>query len=184
MNSEKSKSSKPYALTLKLIDKLDSKRGEKSVSLSNVSIYYTWKIIKSSCKNNKFKILAPTWSDGFRLPDRSYSISDVQVYFEYFFKKQGENTDNPSIRIYVNNIEDRITFKTKTGYYLQLLKAETMKLLGSTENKISKNKSCENVPHLEITEVVLVYCNMVNNNYQQDLRVLYTFVPNKPFGSL
>ena len=113
MNSEKSKSSKPYALTLKLIDKLDSKRGEKSVSLSNLSIYYTWKIIKSPCKNNKFKILAPTWSDGFRLPDRSYSISDVQDYFEYILKKQGENTDNPSIRIYVNNIEDRITFKIK-----------------------------------------------------------------------
>ena len=59
-----------------------------------------------------------------------------------------------------------------------------MKLLGSTENKITKDKSDENVPHFEITEVVLVYCNMVNNDYQQNTRVLYTFVPNKPFGSL
>ena len=59
-----------------------------------------------------------------------------------------------------------------------------MKLLGSTENKIIKNKNDENVPHLEITEVVLVYCNIVNNDYQQDSRVLYTFLPNKPFGSL
>ena len=59
-----------------------------------------------------------------------------------------------------------------------------MKLLGSTENKITKDKNGENVPHLEITEVVLVHCDIVNNDYQQDSRVLYTFVPNKPFGSL
>ena len=59
-----------------------------------------------------------------------------------------------------------------------------MKLLGSTENKITKDKNGENVPHLEITEVILVHCNIVNNDYQQDSRVLYTFVPNKPFGSL
>ena len=59
-----------------------------------------------------------------------------------------------------------------------------MKLVGSTENKITKDKNEENVPHLEITEVVLVHCNIVNNDYQQDSRVLYTFVPNKPFGSL
>ena len=59
-----------------------------------------------------------------------------------------------------------------------------MKLLGSTENKITTDKTCENVPHLEITEVVLVHCNIVNNDYQQDLRVLYTFVPNKSFGSI
>ena len=59
-----------------------------------------------------------------------------------------------------------------------------MKLLKSTENKITKDKNSENVPHLEITEVVLVYCNIVNNDYQQYSRVLYTFVPNKPFGSL
>ena len=74
--------------------------------------------------------------------------------------------------------------KIKTGYYLQLLTPETMKLLGSTENKITKDKNGENVPHLEITEVVLVHCDIVNNDYQQDSRVLYTFVPNKPFGSL
>ena len=59
-----------------------------------------------------------------------------------------------------------------------------MELLGSTKNKITKDKNGEDVPHLEITEVILVHCNIVNNDYQQDLRVLYTFVPNKPFGSL
>ena len=98
-------------------------------------------------------------------------------------KKHGENTDKPSVQIYVNKIENRVTFKIKNGYSLELLMLETMKLLGSTENKITKDKNGENVPHLEIL-VVLVHCNIVNNDYQQDSRVLYTFVPNKPFGSL
>ena len=70
------------------------------------------------------------------------------------------------------------------GYGLERLKPETMKLLGSTENKITEDKNSKNVPHLEITEVVLVHCNIVNNDYQQDSKVLYTFVPNKLFGSL
>ena len=82
------------------------------------------------------------------------------------------------MKIYVNEIENRITFKIKTGYRLELLTPETIKLLGSTENKIIKDKNGENVPHLEFTEVVLVHCNIVNNDYQHDLRVLYTFVPN------
>ena len=93
-------------------------------------------------------------------------------------KKHGENTDKPSIQIYVNKIENRLTFKIKTGYSLELLTKETIKLPGSTESKISKDKNGENVSHLEITEVVLVHCNIVNNDYQQDSRVLYTFVPN------
>ena len=88
------------------------------------------------------------------------------------------------MQIYLNKTENRITFKIKNGYSLELLMPETMKLLGSTKNKITKDKNGENVPHLEITEVVLVHCNIVNNDYQQDSRVLYTFVPNKPFGSL
>ena len=99
-------------------------------------------------------------------------------------KKHGENTNKPSIQIYVNKIENRITFKIKNGYSLELLSEETMKLLASTENKITKDKNGENVPHLEIAEAVLVHCNIVNNDYQQDSRVLYTFVPNKPFVSL
>ena len=92
--------------------------------------------------------------------------------------------DNPSVLIYVNKIENRITFKIKTGYYYEFLTPETMKLLGSTKSKINKEKNCENVPHLKFTEVVLIHCNIVNNNYQQDSRVLYTFVPNESFGQL
>ena len=99
----------------------------------------------------------------------------------YILKKHNENIDNLSIKIYVNKIEDRITFKIETRYYLELLIPEIMKLLGSTKNKITKNKNGENVPPLQITEVVVVDCNIVDNDYQQDLRVLYTFVSNKPF---
>ena len=120
---------------LKLTDKLDLRRGQKTVALSNLSIYYMWKNIKSSYISNKFKISAPTWSEEFELPDGSYSISDIQDYFEYILKKHSESVDNPSIRIYVNRIENRITFKIKSGYYLELLPPEAMKLLGSTESK-------------------------------------------------
>ena len=182
MNSENIKTSKRHVLILKLTNKLDLRIGEKIIALSNLSIYYTWKNIKSSHNNNRFKISA--WNDKFELPDRSNSASDIQDYFEYISKKHGEDIDKPSVQIYVNKIENRVTFKIKNGYSLELLTPETMKLLGSTKNKITKDKSGENVPHLEITEVVLVHCNIVNNDYQQDSRVLYTFVPNKPFGSL
>ena len=156
MNSENSKTSEPHVLTRKLTDKLDLRRGEKSIAFSNLSIYYTWKNIKSSYNNNKFKISASIWNDKFKLPDGSYSVSDIQYYFEYVFKKHEENTNNPSIRIYVNKIENRIIFKIKTGYYLELLTPETMRLLGSTEKQITKDKNGESVTHLEITEVVLV----------------------------
>ena len=184
MNSENSKTSKPHILKLKLTDKLDLRNGEKVIALSNLSIYYTWKNMKSSYNNNKLKISAPTWNEEFTLPNGSYSISHIQDYLKYILKKHGENTDKPSIQIYVNKIGNMITFKIKNGYCLELLTKETMELLGSTESKISKDKNAENVPHIEITEVVLVHFNMVNNDYQQDSRVLYTFVPNKYFGSL
>ena len=183
INSENSKTSEYQVLVLKLTDKLDLRRGQKTVVLSNLSIYYTWKNIKSSYNNNKFKISAPTWSEEFELPDGLYSVSDIQDYFEYILKKHIESVDNPSIRIYVKTIENRITFKIKSGYYLELLTPETMKLLGSAENKITRNKNSENVPHLEIVELVLVHCNLANNDYQQDSRILYDFVPNKTFGS-
>ena len=167
MNSENSKTSDPHRLLLNLTDKINLKRSDKYVALSNLSIYYTWKNIKKSYKNNKFKISAPTWNEEFELPDGSYSVSDIQDYFKYIFKKHETVTDNPSIRIYVNRIENRITFKTKTRYHLELLTPERLKLLGSTKSKITKDESGENVPHLEITEVVLITCNIVKNDYQQ-----------------
>ena len=165
MDSEKGRTSEYHVLVLKLTNKLDLRRGQKTVALPNLSIYYTWKNVKSSYNNNKFEISAPTWNEEFELPDGSYSVSDIQDYFEYILKKHSESVDNLSIRIYVNKIENRITFKIKNGYYLELLTPETMKLLGSAENQINKNKNGENVPHLEIVEIVLVHCNLVNNDY-------------------
>ena len=126
-----------HVLVLKLTDKLDIRRGQKSIALLNLIIYYTWKNMKSSYNNNKFKITSPTWSDEFDLPDGSYLISDFQDYFEYILKKHNENVDNPSIEIHVNKIGNIITFKIKNGYYLEVLTLGTMKLLGSTESKIT-----------------------------------------------
>ena len=114
----------------------------------------------------------------------SFLVSHIQDYFEYTLKKHNENVGDPSIRVYVNRIENAKTFNIKTGYYLELLTPETMKLLGRTENKVTKDKNGENVPHLEITELVLVHFNIVNNDYQHDLKAFYKFVPNRPFGSL
>ena len=135
MNSENSKTPKPNVLILKLTNKLDLRLGEKFIALSNISIYYTWKNIKSSYNDNKFKISAPTWNDEFELPDGSYSISDIQDYFEYILEKHGEDIDKPSVQIYVNKIENGVTFKIKNGYSLELITSETMQLLGSTEIK-------------------------------------------------
>ena len=132
-------------------------------------MYFTLKNVlymEKSCKNNKFKISTPTSNEEFELPDESYSISDIQDYFEYNLEKYGEkiNDNNPSIKMYVNKTENRITFKIKTGYYLELLTPKTLELLGSTKSKITKGENGENEPHLEITEVVLIHCNIVNNN--------------------
>ena len=141
MNSENGKTSEPHILMLKLTDKLDLRWGEKIIALSNRSIYYTWKNINSSYINIKFNISAPTWNDKFELPDGSYSASDIQDYFGYILKKHGENTDKPSVQIFVNKIENRVTFKIENRYSLELLTSETMKLLGSTKNKITKEKT-------------------------------------------
>ena len=113
INSEISRASKPHILILKLTNKLDLRIGKKVIALSNLSIYHTWKNIKSSYNNNKFKISAPTCNDEFELPDGSYSISDIQDYFEYIFKKHGEDIDKLSVQIYVNKTENRVTFKIK-----------------------------------------------------------------------
>ena len=148
MNSDNSKASKPHVLKLKLTSKLDLRISEKVIALSNLIIYYTWKNIKSSNNNNKFIISAPTQNEEFELPDGSYSVSDIQGYFEYILKKTREKIDNNdndknklSVKIYINKVENRIIFEIKDGCSLELLTKETMKLLGSTENKITKDKN-------------------------------------------
>ena len=118
INSENSRTSEYHVLVLNLTDKLDLRRGKKTAALSNLSIYYTWKNIKSSCNNSKFKISAPTWDEEFELPDGSYLISDIQDYFEYILKKHSKSVDNPSIRIYVNRIEIELRLKLKVDIIL------------------------------------------------------------------
>ena len=135
MNTENSKTNEPHRFRLDLADKLNLKNPKKNIALVNLSIYYTWKNIKSEYNNNKFKI-------------------------------------------------SRVVFKIKTGYKLELLTPETMKLLGSTKKVVDKDKNSENVPKLESVEVVLVHCNLVKNDYQHASKVLFSFVPNKQFGQL
>ena len=154
------------------------------MTLGSLSIYYTLKNVKLIYNNNKFKISAPTWNDTFDLPDGSYNTSEIQDYIEYIIKKHETIGENAPILIHANTITNRIVFKIKTRYKLELLSKETMKLLGSTKDTIDEDKNSENVPRLENVEVVLVHCNLVNNSYQQASRVLFTFVPNKQYGQL
>ena len=113
------------------------------------------------------------------MPDGSYSIEQIQDYLKYLIKKHETIADNLPVQICVNKIKNRIVFKIKIRYKLELLTEETMQLLGNSEKVIDKNKRGEIVPRLESVEVVLVHCNLVNNNYQQASKVLFTFVPDK-----
>ena len=115
-----------------------------------LSIYYIWRNIKTAYNNKKFKISAPTWNDKFDLPNGSYSISDIQDYFEYVIKKQETTEVNPPIQIYPNKIKNRIVFKIKSGYKLELLSPETMKLLSCSKNDVDKDKDGEDIPKLEL----------------------------------
>ena len=177
MNSKNSKTNKPNRFKYDLMDKLDLKNPNKNMALANLSIYYTWKNVKSTYNNNKFKISAPTWNETFDLPDGSFNISEIQDYFEYIIKKHETIGENAPILIYANTINN-------SGYKLELLSKETMRLLGSTKDIIDADKNSENVPKLENVEVVLVHCNLVNKSYQQASRVLFTFVPTKQNGQL
>ena len=144
MNTEGSKTNEPHRFRLDLTDKPNLKNPNKNMALANLSIYYTWKNIKTEYNNNKFKISAPSWNETSDIPDGSYSITDIQDYFEFIIKKHVTLTENPSVKIYANKIKNRIVLKIKNGYKLGLLTPETMKLLGSTKKVVEKIKM-ENV---------------------------------------
>ena len=166
MNTENSKTNESNKFIYQFTDKLNLKTpNNKNIGLVYLSIYYTWKDIKSEYNSNTFKISAPTWNDTFYLPDGSYSISDIKDYFEFVIKKI-RNFENPLIQVYPNKIKNRIIFKVKRGYKLELLSPKSMKLLKSTEKDVDKDKNGEDVPKLESVEVVLVHCNLVNSSYQ------------------
>ena len=184
MNTKNSKTNESHRFKYDLIDELDFKNPNKNMVLANLSIYSTWKNVKSIYKNNKFKISSPVWNETFDLPDGSYNIPAIQNYLEYIIKKHETIADAAPILIYANNVINRIVLTIKTRYKLELLSEETMKLLGSTSSIIAKDKNSDTVPKLENVEVVLVHCNLVNNSYQQHSRVLFTFVPNRQYGQL
>ena len=121
MNTENSKKNEPNKFIYQFTDKLNLKTpNNKNIRLVNLNIYYTWENIKFAYNNYKFKISAPTWNDTFDLPDGSYLISDIQDYFKFIIKKHESLTENPPIQIYPNKIKNRIVFKVKTGYKLEL----------------------------------------------------------------
>ena len=119
MNFENSKTSDPGRLLLILSNMISLRQNDKYVALSNFRIYYAWKNIKMSYKNNRLKKLLPKWNKKFELLDKSYSISHVQYYFKYIIKKHGALTDNPPNRIFVKKNKKRIPFEIKTGYLLK-----------------------------------------------------------------
>ena len=187
MNFKWSKTSDGHKLLHNLTDKIYLKKEDKYITLLYLSIYYTWKNIKKLYKNDKCKTSALKWNlknPNYQIDSIPYQIFKIILNFEYILKIYGEEAVNSSITTYVNNIENRITFKMKTGYYLENLTPETKKLLGSIRSKITKNKNSKNAPNLKITELALVHCNIVNKKYQRSLRVLYALVSNKSFGQL
>ena len=107
--------------------------------LSNLNMYYTWKYKRESYKTNEFKVSTPTWNEQFILPDGSYSAWNIPLYFGYILKKHETIINNAPTRIFVNPIENGITFKIKIEYYLQLLTSEIMKFLKSTKSNIIKD---------------------------------------------
>ena len=111
-------------------------------------------------------------------------LTQFQDYFQFIIKRHKTLTEDPPVQIYPNKVKYRIAFKIKTGYKLELLISETMRLLGSTKKDVDSDKNSENVPKLESAEVVLVHCDIVKNDYQHTSKVLFSFVPNKQFGQL
>ena len=123
-------------------------------------------------------------NDTFDLLDGSYSVANIQDYFEFVIKKHETLTENLPVRVYRNKIKNRFFFKIKMGDKSELLTLETMRLLGSTKKGFDKDKDSKNRPKLESAEVLLVHCNLVKNDYQHTSKVLFSFVPNKQFGEL
>ena len=183
VNTLNSKASESNRFLYQFTDKLNLENPNKNMALANLSIYYTWKNIKSEHNDKNFKISAPTWNDEFNLPDGSYSVSDIQDYFEYIIKKHEAIADNPPVQIYVNKIKNRIVFKIKTGYKLELLTKETMQLLGRSKKDIEQNKDGGIVTRLETVEVVLVHRNLVNNSYQQASKAFPSLYLTKNLGN-
>ena len=186
MSTENNKTSDPNIFRLYFTDKIDL-RGNKKIALSDLSIHYTWYNIKEQYNNNKSRLSGPIWSEDVTTPDGSYETSQIQNYFlDEVIKKHELNiksNEQSPILIYANRILNRVSFRIKTGYKLELLTNETMRLLGDGPI-IDTIKNGENVPRIEIVRIVLVFCNFVENVYLEDSKLLFYFVPNSRFRSL
>ena len=156
MNTENNETNESHKFVLNMSQRLDLRSSDEHVALQNSSIYYTWKNIRKQYKNNKLTIIAPIQNDEFELPDGSCSVSDIQGYIGFIIKKHETLTKVYPIHVYINRIKNRLAFKIKDGYKLELQTPETMKVFGSTKKLIGKTKNGEKVPSLEAVEVVLV----------------------------
>ena len=161
MNTDNSKTNEPHNFILNLSKRISN----KLVALQYLSIYYTWKNIRKQYKNNKLKIITPTWNDEFELPDGFYSVSDIQDYIEYIIKRHETLTTISPIHVYTNRINNRLVFKIKDAHKPGLQTPETMKSFDSTKNLIEKTKNGEKVPSFEALEVVLLQRNLVDDQY-------------------
>ena len=185
MNTENSKTNEPHRFKLDLTDKLNLKNPNKNMALTNLSFYYTWKNINSKYNNNKFKISAPTWNDIFDLPDGSYPISDIQDYFQFIIKKHKTLIENPPIQIYRNEIKNRIVFRIKTGYKLEMLTSETTRLLGSTKKDVDSDKKIvkmhQNQNLLKLFQYIKIQSKMIINIHQKFYSKQTIWTVNKYF---
>ena len=186
MGTENSKTSDPNRFRLYFTDKIDL-RGNKTMALPDLSIHYTWHNVKEEYNNNKFRLSGPTWSKDVTAPDGSYEVYQIQNYFldEIIKKHESDIKSNEQspILILPNKIINEVAFRIKTGYKLELLTNETMRLLGNGPI-IYTTKNGKNVPKLENVRNVLVFCNLVQNTYLQESELLFSFFPNSSIGTL
>ena len=148
MNTGNIKADEPHKFVLNLSQRLDLRNSNKRVALQNLSIYYTLENIRKQYKNNRLKIIAPTWNDESELPDGSYSASDILNYIKYIIKNHDKLTAVSPIHVYTNRINNTLIFKTKDGYTLELQTPETMKLFGCKNKLIGQTNNREEVPSL------------------------------------
>ena len=174
MNSKNSKTCDTHSLLLNLTNKINLKIRKICCFMQSCHLRYAEKY-KTDIKNSKFELSSPTWNEILELSDGPRAYQAFKIIFSISSKKLERVTDSPSIRIYVNKIGRRNTFRIKTGYFLAFLTPETMKLLGITKSKTSKFENGENLTNLEISVVVLLYSNVVNNDYHFLINSLFNY---------
>ena len=200
MNSTNSKTPKANRLTLRLQSKMDLSVRKKSVALANLSIYYSWKNISPELKNDKLIIGNEKATQEWTVPiiSGSYSAKTLSDYIigaikenkdkekDSFWNKTKARGDNPEevFKLYHDRVRNRTAYIIEEGYYIKLPTKEIRDMLGISKRKIGGSNYGDLVPQIEPVTAVLVHCNIVDNDYQRDSKLLYSFVPDKPFGSL